>query len=392
MGETNGGLLGAECVSHSSRVWQLGQLRWLPYRSADWCAWDWARAFTSWSLCLSTYEMGRVVASGEDYWEGQQWQTGRAPPRPCGSQNSKPPLWWAVAWAWGWVFCVSKCGLPASHTGLVDLQISEVGLEVGSPCQSRWAQGGWVPRCGQWLEPRHPRGFCGCRRSGSGTGRAAPVSLPCSRLSGILGPFFLLLGLALPICEMGMIHHQMSRLSLSHSFRQHWVGPSSFCRVRHWSRERITTLCPNPHLEGQEWEMPGAPMWMVTWWGWERSKRSWVWYLGTPGRSVLNWWQASVQFSSVSQSCPTLCDPMNRSTPGLPVHHKLPEFTQTHAHWVGDAIQPSHPLLSPSPPAPNPSQHQGFFQWVNSSHEVAKVLEFQLQHQSIQWTPRTDLL
>ena len=87
------------------------------------------------------------------------------------------------------------------------------------------------------------------------------------------------------------------------------------------------------------------------------------------------------QFSSVSsvaQSCPTLCNPMNHSTPGLPVHYKLPEFTQTHVHQVGDAIQPSHPLSSLSPPAPNPSQHQGLFQWVNSSHEVAKVLEFQL--------------
>ena len=90
----------------------------------------------------------------------------------------------------------------------------------------------------------------------------------------------------------------------------------------------------------------------------------------------------SVQFRSVTQLCPTLCDPMNRSTPGLPVHHQLPEFAQTHAHWVGDAIQPSHLLLSPSLPAPNPSQHQGLFQWVNSSHEVAKVLEFQPQHQS----------
>ena len=84
-----------------------------------------------------------------------------------------------------------------------------------------------------------------------------------------------------------------------------------------------------------------------------------------------------------------LCDPMNRSTPDLPVHHQLLEFTQTHVHWVGDAIQPSHPLSSPFPPVPNPSQHQGLFQWVNSSHEVAKVLEFQLQHQSFQWTPRT---
>ena len=100
----------------------------------------------------------------------------------------------------------------------------------------------------------------------------------------------------------------------------------------------------------------------------------------------------AVQFSSVAQSCPTLCDPMNRSTLGLPVHHQLPEFIQTHVHQVSDAIQPSHPLSSPSPPAPNTSQYQGLFQWVNSLHEVAKVLEFQLQHQSFQWTPRTDLL
>ena len=91
-----------------------------------------------------------------------------------------------------------------------------------------------------------------------------------------------------------------------------------------------------------------------------------------------HWWGGSVQFSSVAQSCPTLCDPMNRSTPGLPVHPQLPEFTQTHVHRVSDAIQPSHPLSSPSPPAPNPSQHQSLFQWVNFLHEVAKVLEFQL--------------
>ena len=97
------------------------------------------------------------------------------------------------------------------------------------------------------------------------------------------------------------------------------------------------------------------------------------------------------QFSSVAQTCPTLCHPMNHSTPGLLVYHQLPEFTQTHIHWVSDAIQPSHPLSSPSPPAPSPSQHQSLFQWVNSSHEVAKVLEFQLQHQSFQWTPTTDL-
>ena len=100
---------------------------------------------------------------------------------------------------------------------------------------------------------------------------------------------------------------------------------------------------------------------------------------------------SSIQFSSVTQSCLTLCDPMNRSTPGLPVHYQLPESTQTRVHWVGDANQSSHSLSSPSPPALNLSQHQGLFKWVSSLHQVAKVLEFQLQHQSFQWTPRTDL-
>ena len=96
------------------------------------------------------------------------------------------------------------------------------------------------------------------------------------------------------------------------------------------------------------------------------------------------------QFSSVAQSCPTLCDPMDCSTPGLPVNRQLPEFTQIHVHWVSDAIQPSGLLFSPSPPAFNLSQHQGLFKWVNSLHQVAKVLEFQLQHQSFQWTFRTE--
>ena len=99
------------------------------------------------------------------------------------------------------------------------------------------------------------------------------------------------------------------------------------------------------------------------------------------------------QFSSVLPlSHVRLCNLMNRSTPDLPVYHQLLEFTQTHVHRVSDAIEPSHPWSSPSPPASNPSQFQGLFQWVNSSHEVAKVLEFQLQHQSFQRTTRTDLL
>ena len=111
----------------------------------------------------------------------------------------------------------------------------------------------------------------------------------------------------------------------------------------------------------------------------------------------------SVQFSSVTQSCLTLGDPMDCSTPGLHVHHQLLEFTQTHVHWVSDAIKPSHPLLNPSLPTFNLSQHQGLFQWVSFFHQVAKVLDFSispsnehsglmLQHQSFQWTLRTDLL
>ena len=86
----------------------------------------------------------------------------------------------------------------------------------------------------------------------------------------------------------------------------------------------------------------------------------------------------TIQFSSVAQSCLTLCNPMNCSTPGLPVHHQLPEFTETHVHWISDAIQPSHPLSSPSPPALNLDQHQGLFKWVSSSHQVAKYWSFSL--------------
>ena len=98
------------------------------------------------------------------------------------------------------------------------------------------------------------------------------------------------------------------------------------------------------------------------------------------------------QFSSVAQSCPTLCNYTDCSMPGLPVHHQLPELTQTLVHWVSDAIQPSHALSSPLPPAFNLSQHQGLFNWVCSSQQVAKVLEFQLQHQSFKWIFRTDFL
>jgi len=99
-----------------------------------------------------------------------------------------------------------------------------------------------------------------------------------------------------------------------------------------------------------------------------------------------------VQFSSVTRSCLTFCNPMDCSTPGFPVHHQLLELTQTHVHCVGNTIQLSHPLSSSSSPAFNLSQHQGLFQWVGSLHQVAKVLEFQFRHQSFQWIFRTDFL
>ena len=102
---------------------------------------------------------------------------------------------------------------------------------------------------------------------------------------------------------------------------------------------------------------------------------------GTPFISVI---------SSVAQSCPTLYEPMDCGTPDFPIYHQLPELAQTHVHWVSDAIQPSHPLLPPSPPAFNLSQHQGLFQWVSSSHQMSTVLEF--QHQSSQWIFRVDFL
>ena len=98
---------------------------------------------------------------------------------------------------------------------------------------------------------------------------------------------------------------------------------------------------------------------------------------------------SSVQFSLLTQLCPTLRDPMDHSTPGLPVHHQLPEFIQLMSI---ELVMPSNHLSSPSPPAFNLSQHQDLFQWVSSSHQVAKALEFQHQHQSFQWTLRTDLL
>ena len=128
-------------------------------------------------------------------------------------------------------------------------------------------------------------------------------------------------------------------------------------------------------------------------WKYTHFKQNYIWKLFLDLKTSLkNGRNNSVQFSSIAQSCPTLCNPMNHSTPGLPVHYQLPESTQTHVHQVNDAIQQSHPLSPPSPPDPNPSQHQGLSKWVRSYHQVAKILEFQLQHQSFQWIFRTDLL
>ena len=116
-----------------------------------------------------------------------------------------------------------------------------------------------------------------------------------------------------------------------------------------------------------------------------------LYHLSQQGSSWKAIYICMCQFSSVVQSCLTLCNPMDCSTPGLPVHHQLLELAQTHVYWVSDATQPSHPLSSPSPPILNLSQHQGLFKWVSSSHQVSKVLAFHLQHQSFQWIFRTDL-
>ena len=153
--------------------------------------------------------------------------------------------------------------------------------------------------------------------------------------------------------------------SLGFSRQEHWIGlpfPSPMQESENckWSRSVVSnSLWPHglqPTKLLRPWDFPGKSM-------------EWVAIAFSIHISIV---------SSVPQLCPTLCDPTNHSTPGRPVHHQLPEFTQTHVHRVSDAIQLSQPLLSPSPPAPNPSQHQSLFQWVNSSHEVAKVLEFQL--------------
>ena len=175
--------------------------------------------------------------------------------------------------------------------------------------------------------------------------------------------------------------------------------PPKFCFFRMWNRYRALMQLKIRHAVSvlatqfrSKWQIKHdcqlPPLPEVPYTGEEKSRRDKV----QMEVEILLGKRHRHQFSSVPQSCSILCDPMDCSTPGLPVHHQLLEFTQTHVIRVGDTIQPPHTLLSLSPPAPNLSQYQSLYQWVNSSHEVAKVMEFQLQHQSFQWTPRTDLL
>ena len=156
------------------------------------------------------------------------------------------------------------------------------------------------------------------------------------------------------------VHHQLPELAQTHV---HWAG-DAIQPSHSLSSPSPPVFNPSEHQILFQWVSSSHQVAKVLEFKLQHQSFQWI-YL-------------SVQFSSVAQSCPTLCNPMNHSTPGLPVHHQLLEFTQTHVHQVSDAIQPSHPLSSSSPPAPNPSQLQSLFQWVNSSHEVAKVLDFQL--------------
>ena len=173
--------------------------------------------------------------------------------------------------------------------------------------------------------------------------------------------------------KIGQISHQEEEtekwnisyyISKQGCHRPQWLQPSN---MTWWALRAVRKEKNTYNLAASR--LQPLPRWAIPNWAQDvRNTGCWPW----------------VQFSSVAQLCPTLCDPMNRSTPGLPVHHQLLESNQTHVHWVSDAIQPSHPLLSPSSLALNLSQHQGLFKWVSSSHEVAKLLEFQLQHQPFQ--------
>ena len=150
--------------------------------------------------------------------------------------------------------------------------------------------------------------------------------------------------------------------------------------IPHGYNDVLPSKVLRAHVRKQKWQWSGVCQSGVS----RETEPIWTMHLEISYRNVLTW------FSSVAQLCPTLWDPMDCSTPGLPVHHQLLEFAQIHVYQVSDAIQPSHLLSSPSPPAFKPSQHQGLFQWVSSSYQMVKVLE--LQHQPFQWILRTDFL
>ena len=154
--------------------------------------------------------------------------------------------------------------------------------------------------------------------------------------------------------------------------------PGCTCLVR-WFEQISWSRTSNPIIHKVVWALDYFSNFLLLWF--TDGKRIWSGIAVDHFLVPMNWYgiiplKTRIQFSSVPQLCPTLCYPMDCSMSGLPVHHQLPEFTQTHVHWVGDAIQPSHPLLSPSPLPFNVSQHQSLFQWVSSSHQVAKVLSF----------------
>ena len=135
----------------------------------------------------------------------------------------------------------------------------------------------------------------------------------------------------------------------------------------------------------REWQPTSVFAWEIPWTKEPGELQSMGWQ-GIRHERVTNTFTFFLfRLSSVTQSCPTVWDSKDCTTPGFPVHHQLPEMAQTHVHWLGDAIQLLHPLLSPSLPAFNFSQHLGLFQWVSSSHQVVRVLELQLHHQSFQW-------
>ena len=182
-----------------------------------------------------------------------------------------------------------------------------------------------------------------------------------------------------PAHLISLLIYSMNKILKPNIFRTELLMPSSLSKpgllisqVPHLSKwDLCPSSCPNP----KPWSHLQLLLFLISFYQFVSS------VIGS-----------AFKFSSVQLlSHVWLCNPMNHSTPSLSVHHQLLEFTQTHRHWDGDAIQSSHLLSSPSPPALNLSQHQCLFKWVSSSHQVAKVLEFQFQHQSFQWTPRTNL-